>query len=137
MTVYRHYKNKPYRFLDIVRHSETQEDLVLYETLYENAGGKLWVRPKPMFFETVNVEGVSKPRFAKAELDVKTFDHFTEEAQDAVNHIGKLCFDTWSPEDLETRTRGKTKLHIAIGYFDQKPVAFKVGYEISHEIYYS
>lgn len=47
--VYRHYKGKLYRVIDIVRHSETLEDMVLYECLYENNLGKLWVRPKELF----------------------------------------------------------------------------------------
>lgn len=50
-THFQHYKGGKYRFLGIVRHSETLEELVLYETLYENELGKLWVRPKKMFFE--------------------------------------------------------------------------------------
>jgi hypothetical protein len=61
--LYRHYKGMMYRAHDIVRHSETLEELVLYETLYENKNGKLWVRPKAMFLESVVIEGVTRPRF--------------------------------------------------------------------------
>lgn len=63
--IYEHYKGKRYRIHGIVRHSETLEELVLYETLYENDLGKHWVRPKKMFFETVQVNGVSIPRFRR------------------------------------------------------------------------
>jgi hypothetical protein len=62
--LYRHYKGKLYRLRGVVRHSETLEELVLYETLYENALGKLWVRPKAMFLETIDLDGVTTPRFA-------------------------------------------------------------------------
>ena len=62
---YEHYKGKRYRVHGIVRHSETLEELVLYETLYENDLGKLWVRPKEMFFETVEKDGVRIPRFRR------------------------------------------------------------------------
>jgi hypothetical protein len=62
--LYRHYKNKMYRVLDVVRHSETLEELVLYEALYENPNGKLWVRPKAMFLEDVEKDGKKFPRFA-------------------------------------------------------------------------
>ena len=48
--IYEHYKGNRYKLIDIVKHSETLEDLVLYETIYENKLGKLWVRPKEMFF---------------------------------------------------------------------------------------
>jgi len=61
---YRHYKNKMYRVLDVVRHSETLEELVLYEALYENPNGKLWVRPKAMFLEDIELDGKKVPRFA-------------------------------------------------------------------------
>ena len=61
--LYRHYKGKLYRVHQVVRHSETLEELVLYETLYENDLGKWWVRPLAMFLETVEIDGVVKPRF--------------------------------------------------------------------------
>ncbi|RYZ89664.1 MAG: GNAT family N-acetyltransferase [Proteobacteria bacterium] len=137
MTLYRHYKNLPYRMLDIVKHSETMEDLVLYETLYDHQGGRLWVRPKAMFFETVEVQGQKQPRFAKAELIVKSYTSLTDDVHLAINRIGELCFDTWNPEDLNTRTTGKLKLNILIGEFDGKPVGFKIGYELSKDTFYS
>ena len=52
--IYEHYKGKKYKLLNIVRHSESLEELVLYETLYENDLGKLWVRPKKMFLENLD-----------------------------------------------------------------------------------
>ncbi len=61
--LYEHYKGKRYRVHDVVRHSETLEELVLYETLYENDLGRMWVRPKTMFLETVEVDGKLRPRF--------------------------------------------------------------------------
>lgn len=62
--LYEHYKGKPYRVLGVVRHSETLEELVHYECLYENISGKFWVRPRAMFEEDVVIDGVSCPRFA-------------------------------------------------------------------------
>lgn len=58
---YRHYKGKEYEVLDIVKHSETLEEMVLYRQLYGE--GALWVRPRAMFFENVEIEGKSVPRF--------------------------------------------------------------------------
>ncbi len=63
--IYQHYKGPRYRIHNIVRHSETLEELVSYECLYENKLGQHWVRPKAMFFETVEVNGQSVPRFQK------------------------------------------------------------------------
>jgi hypothetical protein len=52
-----------YKVHQLVRHSETLEELVLYETLYENPAGRWWVRPAAMFTETVVIDGVTRPRF--------------------------------------------------------------------------
>lgn len=62
--LYQHYKGKMYRVDGVVRHSETLEELVLYTCLYENQLGKVWVRPKAMFLETVEINGKVIPRFA-------------------------------------------------------------------------
>lgn len=58
---YRHYKGKEYEVIGVARHSETEEELVVYRTLYGNFD--LWVRPLAMFTETVVVDGVTVPRF--------------------------------------------------------------------------
>lgn len=59
---YRHYKGKEYRVLGLARHSETEEELVVYQLLYGDFSW--WVRPRPMFLEKVEVDGRSVPRFA-------------------------------------------------------------------------
>lgn len=61
--VYQHYKGKNYLVKDLARHTETMEWMVLYECLYENPEGRLWVRPLKMFLEIINIEGKSVPRF--------------------------------------------------------------------------
>lgn len=61
--IYRHYKGKNYRLIDVVRHSETLEEMVLYETLYQNDLGSLWVRPLEMFLGSIQSEGKEIPRF--------------------------------------------------------------------------
>jgi hypothetical protein len=61
--IYEHYKGKQYKVHALVRHSESLEMLVLYEALYENELGKLWVRPEEMFLESVVVEGKPVSRF--------------------------------------------------------------------------
>ncbi|MFM1908833.1 MAG: hypothetical protein RLZZ591_2510 [Pseudomonadota bacterium] len=62
---YRHYKGGLYEVLGTVRHSETLESLTLYQALYGEKG--LWVRPTSMFNDTVTIDGVSQPRFARVE----------------------------------------------------------------------
>ena len=63
---YKHYKGKEYKVIGIATHSETLEEMVIYKALYEIEGkGKdsLWVRPKVMFEEEVEVDGVVRKRF--------------------------------------------------------------------------
>ena len=59
--IYRHYKGQQYRVLLCARHTETEEELVVYQALYGERG--YWVRPLDMFLETVNIDGVERPRF--------------------------------------------------------------------------
>lgn len=58
---YRHYKGNEYTVIGTARQSETLEELVVYRQEYGEHG--LWVRPKQMFSETVNVDGRDVPRF--------------------------------------------------------------------------
>jgi cyclomaltodextrinase / maltogenic alpha-amylase / neopullulanase len=57
---YRHYKNHEYEVLDVVHHSETLEELVLYKRIDD---GGMWVRPLNMFCEDVEIDGKKVPRF--------------------------------------------------------------------------
>lgn len=59
--IYRHFKGNRYELIDIARHSETLEPMVVYKALYGDGG--LWVRPLSMWSEKVNHEGVEKLRF--------------------------------------------------------------------------
>jgi hypothetical protein len=58
---YRHSKGREYIVIGVARHSETQEELVVYR---QDFGDRtLWVRPISMFLEGVEVDGRSVPRF--------------------------------------------------------------------------
>ena len=58
---YKHYKGNMYEVLGVAHHSETQEELVVYRALYNDFD--LWVRPLAMFLESVEINGVTMPRF--------------------------------------------------------------------------
>lgn len=63
---YQHYKGNFYEVIGVGRHSETMEELVIYRALYDSKEfGKdvLWVRPKAMFLEEVEVQGERVKRF--------------------------------------------------------------------------
>jgi len=59
--IYRHYKGNKYRILNEVKNSETQEEMVVYQDI--NDEKKIWVRPKKMFLEEIEVKEEKKPRF--------------------------------------------------------------------------
>lgn len=61
--IYEHFKKMRYKIVAIARHSETLEELVVYQALYGEEG--VWVRPVTMFSETVLVEGNIVPRFKR------------------------------------------------------------------------
>lgn len=58
---YRLFKGKEYEVLGVARHSETEEELVVYRALYGDFG--LWVRPVSMWNETVERDGKTFRRF--------------------------------------------------------------------------
>ena len=58
---YRHFKGREYEVIGLARHSETQEEMVVYRALYGDFG--LWVRPARMWNETVERDGKTFRRF--------------------------------------------------------------------------
>jgi hypothetical protein len=63
--IYEHFKGKRYEVIDVAKHSETMEELVVYRALYGEHG--LWVRPLKMFTEEVELDGKKVPRFRPVE----------------------------------------------------------------------
>ena len=47
---YKHYKGNIYRIIALAKHSETTEDMVVYQNIEK---GDIWVRPKSMWNEIV------------------------------------------------------------------------------------
>ena len=58
---YRHFKGNEYRLIGVARHSETLEEMVVYQALYGEGG--IWVRPASMWNEAVEHQGQTVPRF--------------------------------------------------------------------------
>ena len=71
--LYKHFKGKKHRVLGTARHSETLEEVVVYQALYDSpefGTNALWIRPKKMFLEEVEVDGKKRPRFEYITGDV-------------------------------------------------------------------
>lgn len=58
---YRHFKGNEYVVLGVARHSESEEEFVVYRQAYGDHS--LWVRPKSMFQQFVDHAGATVPRF--------------------------------------------------------------------------
>ena len=58
---YLHFKGKEYEVIGVAKHSETEEEMVVYRQLYGEHG--LWVRPASMCEETVERDGKTYQRF--------------------------------------------------------------------------
>lgn len=62
--IYKHSKSGNfYKVVGTAKHSETLEDLVIYECLYDKPRSKIWVRPLEMFVEEIEIDGKKIPRF--------------------------------------------------------------------------
>lgn len=59
--LYKHRNGNLYQVMGVARHSESLEELVVYQALYGSYG--IWVRPIKMFTELIEVEGKKQPRF--------------------------------------------------------------------------
>ena len=59
---YRHFKGNEYRVIGMAKHSETLEEMGIYQALYGEGG--IWVRPATMWTEQVQRDGYCGPRFA-------------------------------------------------------------------------
>ena len=69
--IYQHYKGPHYRVIGVAQHSESEEQLVVYQALYGDFG--LWVRPLSMFVEQVQVQGQLQPRFTLLHAEENMF----------------------------------------------------------------
>lgn len=59
---YRHFKGGIYEIVCEAIDSETKGELIVYKSLKDE---EIWVRPKKMFFETIELGGETVPRFKK------------------------------------------------------------------------
>ena len=103
--MYRHYKGNYYRVMLIVRHSETDEPMVLYQALYGKCG--VWVRPADMWNETVEQDGKTIRRFSPVSREERV--SFYEGLFDEV--LKSLEDNTVSSEE------NQSKLHLLDEYY--------------------
>lgn len=137
MKLFNHYKNKPYTYIGLAKHSETLEEVVIYETRYENDKGKVWVRPKQMFFESVKLDGKSVPRFKEIPLKIATTTDVNGTDINLIAPLIEESFGEWDSNWFYSTFNQHKKFHLAIAYIEDQPVGFKIGYERNQNEFYS
>lgn len=65
---YKHYKGDIYEFVGKAEHTETGEELVIYK----GKDGRVWARPKKMFYENILIDGEKQRRFQPIRLSVNS-----------------------------------------------------------------
>jgi GNAT superfamily N-acetyltransferase len=124
--------------LGTVRHSETLEEMALYETLYENELGRLWVRPKEMFFENVNIQDVTRPRFEKINFLFNSHRELSPDSIREVSGLYELCFK--SALDLK-KLNAVLQMHknilLITCHENSRLLGFKLGYGKEGDTFYS
>lgn len=136
MRLYRHYKNKNYRLKGHVRHSETLEEMALYECLYPNDLGKTWVRPLEMFYGQTEVDGQIVPRFAPVSLNIHRIEQISAAQADVVQKLSKDISGQSNSNFLEELHEKKGTL-LLLAEVDKKFVGYKWGYQQDEHTFYS
>lgn len=132
MKLYKHYKNKYYRLKGYVRHSETLEEMALYDCLYANELGQAWVRPKELFHG--NHEG--RPRFAEIPLEIEMQTHVGSDQIENLDRLSHQVFGNSKRDDLISRLQGRSAL-VQFAKVENQMVGFKAGYELIPKVFYS
>lgn len=137
--LYRHYKGMYYLLHQEVTHSETLEKLVYYECLYNNPTAKLWVRPKEMFFEEIEIKGQVRPRFEKVQINYRETESLstTEKKQIANFFKTNQIFETFDEAKFLYQLDTKSRLYACLAFIDDELIAVKLGYVLSPSKFYS
>jgi hypothetical protein len=107
MQYYKHFKGNYYRLIGEARHSETLEELVVYQALYGDQ--MIWVRPKAMFYENVTLSsGQVVPRFAPCteEEAMEAQKVVKDEKEVAFQKLLKSLFHTFVVEGVSAEDFG-------------------------------
>lgn len=71
--IYEHYKGLRYKLMSVGRHSESLEEVVVYQALYGDRD--IWVRPLEMFLEHIDLDGKRISRFKQVRSDEGPRNH--------------------------------------------------------------
>jgi predicted GNAT superfamily acetyltransferase len=134
---FKHYKNKPYRYVGEAKHSEELKDYVIYECLYPNDLATLWIRPKDMFFEVNEFQGKTTPRFAQVPFEIKKYSTLDSEIKTSLFKLAQETLSDFSEEKFLARFNGQRDATIFCFFYEHELVGFKAGYALDETKYYS
>jgi GNAT superfamily N-acetyltransferase len=135
---FKHFKGKPYRYFGTAKFSESLEEMTVYETLYDNPEGKLWVRPKAMFEEIIERDGQKMARFRPIPLSIDVLEKLPDD--DVIKEILSVANKVLKPISLETfkaKLIGKKHPLLLLCRIENQIVGFKIGFETSPTTFYS
>jgi GNAT superfamily N-acetyltransferase len=138
MNFYKHYKDKPYQVRGVAKHSESLEEFVVYETLYDNPTAKLWIRPRQMFEESITIEGKIVPRFEKIDITIEQTTELQESPHlELIARFMKEIFGEWDAKWFHGTFANHPRRSLWIASIRGQAVAFKLGYELDEHTFYS
>lgn len=135
---YRHFKNKVYQIVTVAIHSETEEEMVVYQALYGDF--KVYVRPLAMFMSEVDhkkyPDVVQKYRFERMELEKgmkrDPVGNLTGAMYDPADHIQDLdedreanpyLLDFLAADTYEEKLRALARMRGHVGQIELDAVA--------------
>jgi len=97
---YRHKKGGRYEVLELGKHSETQEDMVVYRSLDH---GTVWVRPRAMFEDEGRFDLVDEPDGPEERRERVLLDYMIERGREIDRYL--LDDPPLTEEQMEERRR--------------------------------